>query len=155
MSLKPQVFTQPYSGLTNEGLFESHWAEIKQLSLKPLFFIFSISFNSLTEVQNPCTLVRFPPLVSLILEWFKIALWIIFQKIPQEDPRTNSFNLHAYLNKDATKLLEYLSWQKKVCVSRHHIDSKWPHWNELYRCNARPEKGTILTILQRLLDLVW
>lgn len=92
---------------------------IKQLSPKPIF-IFPIFFRQLAEVPNLCTLVRCPhPVVVLILEWFKIASWIAFQKIPQEDTGANSLNLHVYLNKGHDKIVGLLwpTWRNEgVCV---------------------------------------
>lgn len=119
---------------------------LKQLSLKPLFFIFPISFSSLTEVPNLCTLVRCPhPEAGLILEWFKIASWIGFQKIPQENAEANSFNLHVYLNKRHDQIVGVFQPTKEnVCAcsfllydtNASKIYKLTRCWKQFYECNT-------------------
>lgn len=75
---------------------------IKLLNPKPLFFL-SFPFSSVHPLRSqtsiPWLRCPHPVAAGLILEWFRIASWIAFQKIPQEDTGANSFNLHVYLNR--------------------------------------------------------
>lgn len=62
-----------------------------------LFLSFTFSFSSATEVPKPFTLPEVPPIVTIILDWFKIAFQIAL-KIPQEDMCANLINLHICLS---------------------------------------------------------
>lgn len=92
------------------------------------FFYLSPVFRLLTKVPNLSTLVRCPhPMFGLLLEWFIIASWIAFKKIPQEDPRANSFNLHVCLDKRHNHIVRMLAiakeweWTIKQCVHRRYL----------------------------------
>lgn len=104
------------------------------------------------------------PVVRLILEWFEIASWIAFQKIPQEDTGANSFNLHVYLNKDVTKLLEYYSRHKRTCICvldsfvAEHTQDRYKNWPgvgwSFMNAICRPNSAKSSTISRRLLNFV-